>query len=74
MAKRKPYQARSLAGAVREVRMLRKRIERTDALLEQYAADRKLMARLAADTPQFDNPLVVIAAKSVRDRILENFP
>jgi hypothetical protein len=32
------------------------------------------VAKLAADTPQFDNPLAVLAAKQVRDEVLTWVP
>jgi hypothetical protein len=40
------------------------RAERAEAALQ-------LLARLAADTPQFDNPLHIYEAKRIRDAILE---
>jgi hypothetical protein len=66
----KPYRATSLRKAEREVRMLRKQRESTLTLLEWYAAERKLMARLASKTPQFSNPLDVWQAEQIRDSIL----
>ncbi len=52
------------------VRNLRKQIAVRDELLERYAMERKILARLAARTPQFFNPLVVFEAEQIRDRIL----
>ena len=66
----KPYKAKSLSGAEKRVRQLRKQIKERDSLLHQFDRDRRLMAMLASDTPQFDNPLLVYEAKQIRDRIL----
>lgn len=41
-------------------------------LLERFDRERKILARLAAETPQFSNPLHVFAAQKVRDDILAN--
>jgi hypothetical protein len=41
------------------------------ARAERAEAACQLLARLAADTPQFDNPLHVYEAKRIRDAILE---
>lgn len=35
-----------------------------------FDEQRKLLARLAADTPQFSNPLSAIAAQDIRDAVL----
>jgi hypothetical protein len=68
----KPYKAKSLKAAEREVRSLRRRISVMRDLLDQFDRERKLMARFAADTPQFSNPLQVWEAKKIRDGILKN--
>lgn len=47
--KAKPYCARSLKGAEREVRRLRKQREELLSLLEKYDTERKAMAKLADD-------------------------
>jgi hypothetical protein len=52
------------------VRRLRRQIAERDELLTRFNRERRLMARLAAETPQFFNPLVVMEAKQIRDRIL----
>ena len=52
------------------VRRLRRQIKDRDDLLTRFDRERRLMARLAAETPQFFNPLVVMEAKQIRDRIL----
>lgn len=68
--KEKPYTAKSLAGAQRRVRELDKLVNKITQLLEKYAETRRLMAKLAADGPAFDNPLHAAAAKDLRDTIL----
>jgi hypothetical protein len=66
----KPYKAKSLESAQRMVRNLKRQIATRDDLLNQFDYERKLMAQLAADTPQFFSPHVVIEAKRIRDRLL----
>lgn len=66
----KPYKATSLKSAERTVRNLRRQIEHRDILLKDFDSDRRLMARLAAETPQFYNPIVAMQAKKRRDEIL----
>lgn len=46
--------------------------QRDEALetLTRYARERRLLAMLAADTPQFDNPLDALEAQEIRDHIL----
>ena len=68
--KEKPYKAKSLSGAQREVRRQRKLIAEMQRILERFARERNLLARLSADTPQFSNPLEVYAAQKIRDGIL----
>lgn len=67
----KPYKAKSLKGAEREVRKLRKSVQERDALLNNWAQERIALAMLAAETPQFYNPLLAMQAKQLRDRILK---
>jgi hypothetical protein len=71
------YKAKTLSGAEREVRALRKRIKELDAVIGRYMREaetlkreRALMAKLAADGSAFDNPIVVAAAQEIRNRIL----
>jgi hypothetical protein len=64
------YKAKSLTSAQTLVRRLRRQIAERDDLLTRFDRERRLMARLAAETPQFFNPLVVMEAKQIRDRIL----
>ena len=66
----KPYKAKSLISAQAMVRRLRRQIAERDELLTRFDCERRLMARLAAETPQFFNPLVVMEAKQIMDRIL----
>lgn len=68
---KKPYKAKSLKGAEREVRNLRRQVSDLRELLTQCDAERKVMAMLAAPTPQFNNPLHVAEAELCRDRILK---
>lgn len=70
----KAYTAKSLAGAQRRVRELERHVRDRDALLDQWARERKLLAMFAAETPQFHNPLVVYEAKKMRDMILAQRP
>ena len=64
------YKAKTLVGAQSKVRKLVKEVQEMKELLAKMDRERKLMAKLAADTPQFYNPLVVWEAKVVRDFIL----
>lgn len=64
------YKARTLSGAQDRVRRLENLNARLMAMLDRWDQERKLLARLAADTPQFDNPLQVAEAKQLRDSIL----
>lgn len=67
----RPYRATSLSGAQAQVRRLRRQLRECHALLAKYDAHRRLMARLAADTPQFSNPIVIWEAKKLRDSLIE---
>ena len=66
----KSYVAKSIAGAQRRVRELQKQVDERNALLDQWARERQMLAMLAAETPQFYNPLVAMEAKEMRDCIL----
>lgn len=70
MKSSKPYKAKSLRGAESRVRQLQKQIAVRDELLIRFDYERKMLAKLAAETPQFDNPLVVLEAKQIRDHVL----
>lgn len=63
----------SLKSAVRAVRRLRKQVAERDALINIFDSDRRLMAKLAADKPQFSNPLEVMEANKIRDLLLMKF-
>lgn len=67
----KPYKAKSLNAAERTVRSLTKQRAERDELLAIFDRERKMLAKLAADTPQFFNPLDVYEAKKIRDLILK---
>jgi chorismate mutase len=54
------------------VACLRKKIAERDRLIDRWAAERVTLAKLAAETPQFYNPLDVADAKRLRDHILSN--
>ena len=68
----KPYVAKSISGAQRKVRELQRQIVQRDALLHEWHMERVQLAKLAADTPQFYNPLFAMEAKQIRDRILKH--
>lgn len=68
--KRKPYKAKSLAGAQARVRQLLKLQEEAVQLLDRFANERDLLAKLAATGPAFYNPLHAAAASKIRDEIL----
>lgn len=70
----KPYKAKSLSGAQARVRQLSKQVAERDELLERWNYERRMLAKLAAETPQFFNPLVAMEAKQIRDTILKNSP
>lgn len=62
----------------KSVESLRRRVNEYAELLDWYddalrkaRAERELLAKLAADEPQFNNPLVAWEAKKLRDSILE---
>lgn len=67
---RKPYTAKTLTGAQAAVRRLQRLVDEQSRLLQQYHEERKLLARLAAKGPAFDNPLVAFEAERVRDAVL----
>lgn len=68
--KKQTYRPRTLAGATREVRQLRKQNEAHRRWIEILAHHRHLLAKLAATTPQFDNPLEAMRAQNIRDQVL----
>lgn len=68
----KPYKAKSITGAQDYVRRLLKLRRETEALLDSYARDRIMLAKLAAEGPIFFNPIYVAEAKNIRDEILKS--
>ena len=68
----KLYKAKSLSGAQAEVRKLRKQVANLVAILNQSNHDMLLLANLASDKAEFYNPLQVMEAKNIRNRILAN--
>ena len=73
------YKAKSISGAEREVRGLRRQIEHLNDVLGRYMDEakqlqehRRTLAKLAAEGAAFDNPLVAMAAKELRNRILRD--
>lgn len=69
----RPYRAKSLTGAQTRVRQLMRQISQRDNLLIKFDYERKILAKLAAETPQFLNPICVMEAKKVRDEIISTF-
>lgn len=61
---------KSQQGAERRVRELEKRLHELDSVARKMAKQLLLLARLAAEGPAFDNPLVAYEAKKIRDDIL----
>lgn len=59
-----------LAKLLMFVRGLEKARNHNRVCIERLAAERLLMAKLAAKEPQFFNPLVAMEAETLRDRIL----
>jgi len=57
--------------ALRCVNEIETRIAELKAENEQLKTDRFNLARLAADTPQFYNPIVAMQAENLRDEILK---
>lgn len=70
MKKPKPYKAKSLSGAQALVRALLKQREETAELLTRFYQERNALAMLAANGPCFNNPLVAMEAKQIRNRVL----
>jgi len=53
-----------------QLRELEKINKRQNALLNQFNRERILLAKLASETPQFDNPLDVWEVQKLRDSLL----
>lgn len=45
-------------------------IKQMRAIIDGLKAQRLMLAKLASDTPQFDNPLHIYEAKALRDKLL----
>lgn len=61
---------KSIAGAERRIGNLQKQLREADALLVRFNAERIALAKLAAKGPTFFNPLDVVVAERIRDKIL----
>lgn len=68
--KRKPYKPRSLKGAEVYVRNLRSQLDDMNRYLVREQHTSRLLARLSATGPAFNNLLVALEARSRRDQIL----
>jgi hypothetical protein len=68
VSKRKPF--KSLSSANREIAKLHDRLADFQTLVEAIYREREQLAKLASKTPMFNNPLHVMAAESIRDRVL----
>jgi hypothetical protein len=68
--KKKKHRFKSIDGAVRAVRRRDRLLHQYRSLANELSLERKLMARLADDTPQFSNPVEIWEAKKLRDKIL----
>lgn len=66
------YKAKTITGAERRVRQLERNLKEAHRVLDRVISERNVLARLAAETPQFSNPLDVREAKAIRNRILSN--
>jgi hypothetical protein len=60
----------SLDSAVRQIRRLEKLIAWYELRMRQMDNQIHLLAKLASRTPEFHNPLEVMAAEKLRDEIL----
>lgn len=67
---RVPYKAKTLSGAQRRVRELMSVQADTMRLLDRFAEERLMFAKLASKTPMFFNPLEVARAEKLRDELL----
>ncbi len=64
------HRYKSIDGAVRRIRNLEKMIARYEGYCLRYEAELKAVSMMAADGPAFDNSLVAMGAKEIRDRVL----
>ena len=70
MAKKKPHKFKSIDGAVRRVRELERQLVEYKKICERLDKEKRVLAKLASDKPEFFNPLAVAAAKEIRDEVL----
>jgi hypothetical protein len=68
------YTAKTISGAQARVRNLERIVAKYEEICARLKRERNTMAKLAADTPQFFNPIHVVNAKKLRDRILHESP
>lgn len=61
---------KSIDGAERRIKSLKKQLREADALLVRFNAERIALAKLAAKGPAFFNPMDAFYAESIRDTIL----
>ncbi len=73
----KSYGAAGSSATVSKLRGLRQRVKAGDECIARLLreitglkGDRLLLAKLAADAPQFSNPLEIAAARRLRDGVL----
>jgi len=76
---RAPYKAKTISGAERRVRRLEGQLNKLtgecvswESMARRVVEERDILALLAADKPMFDNPILVIEAKKLRDRVLRS--
>lgn len=65
------HRYKSIEGAVRAIRGLERQIEQYRAICKEMDHERLLLAKLASKEPEFFNPLIVIEAEKIRDRLLK---
>ncbi len=68
--KTKPYKGKSLNGAIRRIRELQRAADAWQKIAERFDAQRRTLAMLCADGPAFDNPMLAMLAKTLRNEIL----
>lgn len=67
----KRYKAKSIQAAEKQVAILRKKCSEQAEQIRDLTYERVQLAKLAADTPQFSDPMFLWAVKKLRDRILQ---
>ncbi len=74
LKQQKTFMRKILKGNIPEKAIIQSCMDTCDDIAVEVSdlmAERTLMAKLASDTPQFNNPLVVADAKKLRDEILK---